>query len=120
VTLLHPGTTMELQLPLLTQSLQHLYDLYTIQAQFACRLIELLTRSIATVGGRWQEQLLQNRRVRSFLAYDEHFNNSSRKPSVDCSASTALSLAHVMANNNSVTYSLHFNRASAIHQENIV
>jgi hypothetical protein len=55
-----PGTTMELQLSLLTQSLQHLYDLYTNQAQFSCRLFELLTTSIATGGGRWQEQLLQN------------------------------------------------------------
>ena len=55
-----PGTTMELQLTQLTNSLQHLYDLYTNQASFACHLIGLLTTSIQTYGGRWQEQLLQN------------------------------------------------------------
>ena len=55
-----PGTTMELQVKLQTNSIRHLYDLYKNNGAFACHLIDLLTTSIATCGGRWQEQLLQN------------------------------------------------------------
>ena len=55
-----PGTTMDLQVNLLTNSLRHLYDLYTNDAAFLCQLIRLLATSIQTGGGRWQEHLLQN------------------------------------------------------------
>eukprot|EP00980_Cylindrotheca_fusiformis_P016230 scaffold4825_cov132-Cylindrotheca_fusiformis.AAC.7 len=55
-----PGTAMELQLTLLTNSLRHLFDLYTNQAEFAAKLIEVLTSAIRAGGGRWEEQLLQN------------------------------------------------------------
>lgn len=55
-----PGTAMELQTPLLTSSLRHLFDLYTNDGEFACKLIEMLTISIKSGGGRWEEQLLQN------------------------------------------------------------
>ena len=55
-----PGTSLELQLSLLTNSIQHLFDLFTNDGQFACHLIDILSASIATFGGRWQEQLLQN------------------------------------------------------------
>jgi hypothetical protein len=55
-----PGTAMELQLTLLTNSLRHLFDLYSNQAEFACKLIELLTSAIRSGGGRSEEQTLQN------------------------------------------------------------
>jgi hypothetical protein len=55
-----PGTELDLQLELLTQSLQHLYALFSNGAVFASRLIGLLATSIRTGGGRWEEELLQN------------------------------------------------------------
>jgi hypothetical protein len=55
-----PGTELGLQLELLTQSLQHLYDLFSNNAKFASYLIRLLATSIRTGGGRWEEELLQN------------------------------------------------------------
>lgn len=55
-----PGTLMELQMTLLTNSLQHLFDLYSNDAALACHLIRMLNVSITTGGGRWQEHLLQN------------------------------------------------------------
>jgi hypothetical protein len=53
-----PGTALDLQLELLTQSLQHLYDLFSNDAEYASYLIRLLATSIRTgdrrraVGGR--------------------------------------------------------------------
>ena len=55
-----PGTALDLQLELLSQSLQHLYDLFSKDGALACHLIRLLATSIRTGGGRWQEELLQN------------------------------------------------------------
>mmetsp|Transcript_2502 Transcript_2502/g.5943 ORF Transcript_2502/g.5943 Transcript_2502/m.5943 type:complete len:2797 (-) Transcript_2502:151-8541(-) len=55
-----PGTAMELQFEILTNSLRHLFDLYTNEAELACLLIDLLAASVHSGGGRWEEQLLQN------------------------------------------------------------
>jgi hypothetical protein len=55
-----PGTEQDLQLDLLTQSLQHLYDLFSNDAKFASYLIFLLALSIRTGGGRCEEELLRN------------------------------------------------------------
>ncbi|KAG7359446.1 Beige/BEACH domain containing protein [Nitzschia inconspicua] len=55
-----PGTELDLQLELLTQSLQHLYALFSNEAEFATRLIRIFSTSVRTGGGRWEEELLQN------------------------------------------------------------
>eukprot|EP00529_Nitzschia_sp_RCC80_P009051 CAMPEP_0113450404 /NCGR_PEP_ID=MMETSP0014_2-20120614/5812_1 /TAXON_ID=2857 /ORGANISM="Nitzschia sp." /LENGTH=2495 /DNA_ID=CAMNT_0000341741 /DNA_START=29 /DNA_END=7516 /DNA_ORIENTATION=- /assembly_acc=CAM_ASM_000159 len=56
-----PGTDKDLQLNLLTASLQHLYSLFGVNnASFASQLIRLFSASIRTGGGRWHETILQN------------------------------------------------------------
>eukprot|EP00934_Nitzschia_sp_Nitz4_P008655 Nitzschia sp. Nitz4//scaffold12_size214221//49825//58278//NITZ4_001488-RA/size214221-processed-gene-0.150-mRNA-1//-1//CDS//3329534984//8645//frame0 len=55
-----PGTALHLQMTLLTGSLQHLFQLYANDAEYACFLVRTLTDSIRTGGGRWQEHVLQN------------------------------------------------------------
>ncbi|KAL3924923.1 MAG: hypothetical protein SGILL_000744 [Bacillariaceae sp.] len=55
-----PGTQLDMQLDLLSQSLRHLYDLFSNNASLASHLIRLLATSVRTGGGRWEEELLQN------------------------------------------------------------
>jgi hypothetical protein len=55
-----PGTKLDLQLGALTNSLRHLFALYSNEAKYASELLQLLTQSIRIGGGRWHEELLQN------------------------------------------------------------
>ena len=57
-----PGTMHELQFDtLLTQSLQHIFDVFTNAAKYGAALLQLLSTSIrSSGGGRWHEELLQN------------------------------------------------------------
>ncbi|VEU43883.1 unnamed protein product [Pseudo-nitzschia multistriata] len=55
-----PGTRWNLQLGAATDSLQHLFALYSSGAAYAACLIRTLAASVRTGGGRWHEELLQN------------------------------------------------------------
>lgn len=55
-----PGTKLDLQLDALTNSLKHLFALFSNKARYAAQLLRLLTISIRNGGGRWHEELLQN------------------------------------------------------------
>ncbi len=55
-----PGTKLDLQLGSLTNSLKHLFALFSNNAKYAAQLLQLLATSIRNGGGRWHEELLQN------------------------------------------------------------
>jgi len=55
-----PGTRLNLQLEAVTQSLQHLFALFSHGARYAACLIHTLAASLRTGGGRWHEEILQN------------------------------------------------------------